>query len=166
MKLFGFGDGEPLIQSLRAEGTANIAMAWDSDFVVHIEYNIPLKMLGESLADLNNKKISIGWKLKENSMPANNPPPVRTTSRIVAVPAGTRPPLDRNVGTNQNDRLPQTNTIKLSQSGPHTQLFCRILFNCLKQHCYFLTIFMFVHLYFCILNNTNGFSESIAYRKC
>lgn len=113
MKLFGFGDGEPVLQNLRAEGSANIAIAWDSDLVIHLEYNIPLKMLAETLTDLNDRKISIGWKLKEDAMPASNNPTVRTTSRIVAVPAGSRPALDRNVGSNNNyNTLPQPNTNK------------------------------------------------------
>ena len=111
-RLFGFGDGEPTIQGLRAEGTANIAIAWDNSNVIHIEYNIPFKMLEETLADLNNKKIGIGWKLKESAMPITPSQNVTTTSRIVGVPAGTRPPLDRNVGSNQNNRLPQTNPNK------------------------------------------------------
>lgn len=110
MKLFGFGEGEPLIQSLRAEGSANIAIAWDSSLVINIEYNIPLKILGETIADLNNKKISMGWKLKESGMPTVTSQNVTTTSQLVAVPAGREPINNRNV--------PNTNRIPAPPSTP------------------------------------------------
>ena len=60
MKLFGFSNAEPFIQNIKTEGTANIAIAWDSSSVLHIEYNIPMKIFEENLSELNNKKISIG----------------------------------------------------------------------------------------------------------
>lgn len=109
MKLFGFSDGEPVIQSLKTEGSANIAIAWDIDFVIHMEYNIPLKMLDETLADLTNKKISIGWKLKESPMPTTTSQNVTTTSRLVAVPAESGPIRNRNVSNvNRNPAPPPT----------------------------------------------------------
>jgi hypothetical protein len=124
MKVFGFNNTEPFVQDIKSEGAANIAMTWDSGNVIHIEYNIPLKMLEETLADLNKKKISIGWKLKENEMPGNNTTPVRTTSTIVAVPAGSRPPANRNVGLDQKNTLPQPTTNKAqSVWTTHTILF-------------------------------------------
>ncbi|HET9745431.1 MAG TPA: hypothetical protein VFP97_06960 [Chitinophagaceae bacterium] len=93
LKLFGFSDGEPRIQSIKNEGTVNIAIAWDTSYVMHIEYSIPLKMLEETVADLNTKKISIGWKLQESELPSitSQHVPTTTTTRQVGVPAGTRP---------------------------------------------------------------------------
>ncbi len=34
MKLFGFDNAEPFIQNVKTEGTANIAIAWDSSYVL------------------------------------------------------------------------------------------------------------------------------------
>ena len=110
MKIFGFNNAEPLLQNIKTEGTANIAMAWDSANVIHIEYNIPLKLLEETLADLNNKKISIGWKLKDSEIPDPASPPVSaatptsTTTRLVAVPAGSQPSAIRNPPNLNNTR--------------------------------------------------------------
>ena len=120
IKLFGFSGGEPNVQSLKTDGSANVAIAWDSSFVMHIEYTIPLKMLEEKVADLNNKKISIGWKVNENTTPPNTtqtvPTPVGTTTRLVGVPAGTRPPVNtRTVSNVNNSPAPQSNSNK-SQS--------------------------------------------------
>lgn len=135
MKVFGFTNAEPYPQNVRTEGTINIAMAWDSSNVLSIEYNIPLKMLEGSVNELNNKKISIGWKLQESELSNNVTPqssftssqPVSTTSRLVAVPAGSAPPGNRNVGSGRNSTPSpsQINTAKQSQSiwTSHTIIF-------------------------------------------
>lgn len=113
MRVFGFTNTEPVTQNVKTEGTINIAIGWDSSFALNIEYYVPLKMLENSVTELNNKKISIGWKLKENDMTRDNDTPVSTTSRVVAVqvPAGSRT-SNRNVGPSQNNTTPQTNTSK------------------------------------------------------
>jgi hypothetical protein len=123
MKLFGFSNAEPFIQNIKTEGTANIAIGWDSSSILHIEYNIPLKIIEEDLSELNNKKISIGWKIEENkttssnaAQPSNNTAqPVSTSSRLVGVPAGSRPPPTppvRSSGPTQNDPFTQPGTGK------------------------------------------------------
>ena len=123
MKLFGFGNGEPFVQAIKAEGTANIAISWDSAFVVHIEYNIPLIMLEKTLGELNNKKISIGWGLKESEVPVVTSQPSQavatTTTRVVGVPAGSQPSsirnppnLNNNVRNVNNNPAPQPNSNK------------------------------------------------------
>jgi hypothetical protein len=114
MKVFGFTNTEPVIQNVKTEGTINIAIGWDSSYALNIEYIVPLKMFESSVDELNNKKISIGWKLKENDMAGNSVTSVSTTSRVVAVqaPAGSRPLNNRNVGLTQNSAPPQTNTTK------------------------------------------------------
>lgn len=123
MKLFGFGDGEPFAQSIKAEGTANIAIAWDSAIVIHIEYSIPLTMLEKTLGELNNKKISIGWRLKESEVTiiaSQTSQPVTTTTRLVAVPSGSQSPvirnppnLNNNVRNVNNNPAPQPNSNKV-----------------------------------------------------
>ena len=124
MKLFGFSNAEPFIQNIKTEGTANIAIGWDSSSILHIEYNIPLKIIGEDLSELKNKKISIGWKIEENKItssnaaqPSNNTVQPISTSRLVVVPAGSRPPPTPPIrsgssGSTQNDAFAQSTTGK------------------------------------------------------
>ena len=128
MKVFGFTDTEPFPQNVKTEGTINIAIGWDSSNVLNIEYYVPLKVLEASVTELNNKKISIGWKLQESEIPGNNTTQpastssqtASTTTRLVGVPAGSRPPTtnptNRNVGSGQNNISPQPNTTKQPQS--------------------------------------------------
>jgi hypothetical protein len=68
MKLFGFTGGEPVEQNLETEGSLRIAFNWDSTDVMHIEYLIPLIMLGD-MPSLNQKMVSIGWKVNGVEMP-------------------------------------------------------------------------------------------------
>src|SRR5688572_619459 len=124
MKIFGFGHAELVSQNIKSEGTINIAIGWDSAYVLNIEYNIPLKMLEESIAELNNKKISVGWKINEadaiNSSTnenSNTRQPVSTTTRLVAVPAGTRPVISPTTGSGRaNPTPPQPATGKSEPS--------------------------------------------------
>ena len=105
MRLFGFSDSEPAILSISSEGTANIAFSWDSSNVLHIEYNIPLKLLEKAVPGLNNKKISVGWKLIEADM--NN---ALATSQVTAVPSGGR---NRAAAPNRTGSdFPQSTSIK------------------------------------------------------
>jgi len=105
MRLFGFSDSEPATLSISSEGTANIAFSWDSSNVLHIEYNIPLKLLEKTVSGLNNKKISVGWKLNEADM--NN---ALATSQLTAVPSGGR---NRAAAPNRTGSdFPQSTTIK------------------------------------------------------
>jgi hypothetical protein len=106
MKVFGFDNSDPSPQSLKTEGTINIAIGWDSALVMILEYNIPLKMLEGSLDQLNNKKISVGWKINEAY--SNAAQPATTTSQLVAVPSSAgRPPANRNVGLTQTNPVRQ-----------------------------------------------------------
>ena len=43
-------------------GSVNIAYKWDESDQMHIEYNIPLELLGKS-SSLDKKELSIGWKI-------------------------------------------------------------------------------------------------------
>ncbi|MGC4036347.1 MAG: hypothetical protein QM764_10310 [Chitinophagaceae bacterium] len=61
MNVFGFDDGTH-DQGLKMPGSINIAFTWDTADIMHIEYVIPLKMLGTA-EELNLKDISIGWRV-------------------------------------------------------------------------------------------------------
>jgi hypothetical protein len=69
LKLFGFADKEQDEQGLTMPGSVNIVFKWDESDIMHIEYNIPLSLLGE-LSSLNQKDISIGWKINGFERPA------------------------------------------------------------------------------------------------
>jgi len=86
MKLFGFTDAEPVSQGLQVTGSANIAFGWDSSDVMHIEYSIPLSMLGETHS-LHNKMISLGWRINGAELQSTSGNTVAVTS-IEARPAG------------------------------------------------------------------------------
>ena len=91
LKLFGFTDDEPTEQDLEKAGSARIAYYWDSLEVMQIEYCIPLKMLEEDIATLNQKLISIGWKVNGFDMQgasANSSSPSSVRTGSVAVPVG------------------------------------------------------------------------------
>ena len=61
LKLFGWKDQQEE-QGLTMPGSVNIAFKWDEFDAMHIEYNIPLSLLGD-LSSLNQKDLSIGWKI-------------------------------------------------------------------------------------------------------
>jgi hypothetical protein len=101
LKLFGFNDEtEPAKQGLTLEGSVNIGFSWDSSDVMYVEYTIPFSILDKS--SLNQKIISIGWKL--NGMDATSGSSFATSStiRMVAVPSSGSRPI--------NNRAPTTNT--------------------------------------------------------
>jgi hypothetical protein len=52
-------------------GSANIAFAWDSTDVMNIEYRIPLSFL-EASSSLDQKDISIGWKVNGFQFSSNH----------------------------------------------------------------------------------------------
>jgi hypothetical protein len=62
LRYFGFGEGGPVLQDLKVQGSISAAFAWDSTDEMHIEYVVPLKMLGD-IPSLNEKNISVGWKI-------------------------------------------------------------------------------------------------------
>lgn len=72
MKVFGFDNNEPKEQGLKMDNTANIAFNWDSSNVMFVEYAIPLKMLDEKISSLNQKNISLGWKINGVDNPTSS----------------------------------------------------------------------------------------------
>lgn len=75
MSVFGFDGVENHDQGLKMPGSINIAFAWDSLNVLHIEYIIPLKMLDNNTASLKQKEVSIGWKINGIYPSDKNLPP-------------------------------------------------------------------------------------------
>jgi hypothetical protein len=73
IKIFGLGDNGQDEQGLVMPGSVNIAFKWDASDVMHIEYTIPLSLLGES-SSLNQKDISLGWKINAYERPARTSP--------------------------------------------------------------------------------------------
>ena len=68
LRLIGFTDEEePPKQGLTLEGSVNIGFSWDSSDVMYVEYKVPLSLLDKS--SLNQKNISIGWKLNAMEAP-------------------------------------------------------------------------------------------------
>ncbi|MFI5128620.1 MAG: hypothetical protein ACHQFX_01460 [Chitinophagales bacterium] len=103
LKLFGFSDNAPPYQELTMPGSVNVAYGWDSAQVMHIEYRIPISVFGDP-ATLNQKNISIGWKLHAVPTPPQSPAVASTSTRVVGVRPGTRPSGASNTTT------PATNT--------------------------------------------------------
>lgn len=89
MKLFGFTKGEPFKQNLDIAESVKIAYDWDSTEVMHIEYLVPLNILGDT-PSLAKKIISIGWKINGNERPSGSIYFSRRPSR--SDPPGDRPP--------------------------------------------------------------------------
>jgi hypothetical protein len=71
MKVFGFSEDRSEEQGLVMPGSANIAFAWDSTNVMNIEYRIPLSFL-EASSSLDQKDISIGWKVNGFQLSSNH----------------------------------------------------------------------------------------------
>lgn len=110
MKLFGFDNAEAAPQNVKTDGTINIAMGWDSSYALNIEYTIPLKMFEGSITELNNKKVSIGWKINEA---VNTTPPPIVTSRIVGVRVTSNTPTpNRNTAPTPRTDALQSNSNK------------------------------------------------------
>jgi hypothetical protein len=86
LQLIGFSDEELKDQNLMQPGSANIQYTWDDADIMYIEYSIPLNLFGNN--SLNQKIISIGWKL--NGGEANSSSPVYTTTTVVGVPSNGR----------------------------------------------------------------------------
>ncbi len=92
LQLFGFSDEEQKDQDLMAPGSANIMFTWDDNNVMAIEYRIPVSLVGD-ITSLNQKQISFGWIINGAEIQQEqSKTPLYTESRIVAVPAGSRPP--------------------------------------------------------------------------
>jgi len=111
LKLFGFGEDEAKEQSLETEESLQIGFSWNDADVMMVEYLIPLKMLDSNPSDLNQKQISVGWKVNGIDTPgsgfSNSSASPNVQTRLVGAPAGRTPStttLDRprNTSNSQN----------------------------------------------------------------
>ncbi|MBK5269443.1 MAG: hypothetical protein JJE22_00385 [Bacteroidia bacterium] len=105
MKLFGFTQGDPVIQNLEMEGSAKIAFSWDSTDAFQIEYMVPLNMLSD-IKSLNQKTISVGWKINGMEMPSGN-------SGFGGPPGGSRPGAARGGSPGGGTSSPPVNMEKM-----------------------------------------------------
>lgn len=110
MKLFGFSKLASFAQNIRTEGTINIATGWDSTYNFQVEYLIPLKILEENISELNNKKISIGWKIQgdESSAAGNTAPATRVVTTLQGRPQDGGTVINRPVSTTTTSPPQQT----------------------------------------------------------
>lgn len=67
IKIFGFGENEPVQQVLDVPGSIQVAYKCDTTEAMEIEYCIPLSLLGDA-AGLHEKLISIGCKIHAMEM--------------------------------------------------------------------------------------------------
>lgn len=74
------------LQAINLPNEINISFGWDERSVMYIEYEIPFTRLGGKEA-LLNKPLSVGIKLKSAELMSSSSQPIRTETRIVAVPA-------------------------------------------------------------------------------
>lgn len=89
---------ETEIQSIDLANEISLSFGWDESNVMYLEYEIPFSRIGttESLA---NKNISLGIELRAADLSnSSSAQPVQTSSRIVAVPAGSRPSSNSRTG--------------------------------------------------------------------
>lgn len=62
LKVFGLSDQYPDGQQLLIPGSVNVAFSFDSVDVMHIEYLVPLAMIGDKNT-LDNHEAGFGWKV-------------------------------------------------------------------------------------------------------
>ena len=61
LKIFGFPTDSKEGQGLMVPGSAQVAFKWDAQDVMHIEYAIPLKLIGLSAHE--KRSIDVGWQI-------------------------------------------------------------------------------------------------------
>lgn len=89
---------ETELQSIDLANEISLSFGWDEANNMYIEYEIPFSRIGttESLA---NKSISLGIELRAADLSSSSSPQItQTTTRMVAVPAGSRPSSNSRTG--------------------------------------------------------------------
>lgn len=107
LKAFGFNDSDPVTQALQTEGSVNLAYSWDAEDVMYIEYLIPLNMLGDA-ASLNQKTISIGWKINGVDVSSFGSGVTSSTSTVVTTSSNGRTTSRTLPSTTTTSPPPQT----------------------------------------------------------
>lgn len=90
LRLFGFTDGEPTDQSLAMEGSGQVVFSWDANEALLVEYTVPLAMLEKDVKSLDQKQISIGWKVNSSEAPQAVSRTTTTKTTTAITPAGAR----------------------------------------------------------------------------
>jgi hypothetical protein len=98
LKVYGLDNlDEEKMYFISEPGLVNLDFSWDEADNMYIEYVVPFSYLG-STALLNGKPLSIGWKIREGAMSTpgaeaspGSTTPTATSTRLVAVPAGSSP---------------------------------------------------------------------------
>jgi hypothetical protein len=88
LKTFGFDDQEDRSQLISVPDAVNIAFDWDESNTLHIEYRIPLALLGGPTA-LNGKPLAIGWKINGMESSSETASTSVTRTELVGVPVST-----------------------------------------------------------------------------
>lgn len=119
LKTFGFED-EDKVQIISQPGSANVSFHWDDANVMTIEYQVPLSLFGG--AAVSGKPFGIGWKLYGIDQQQQAQTPAITSSRIVSVPAGTRPTTSPGAAGSSNFRSqPGTNDSRFKEQNIWTR---------------------------------------------
>lgn len=112
LKLFGFSNADGERQALNNPASLNIQFSFDGADVMYIEYNIPLSLLEVKPAEMNQKMISLGWKI--NGADASNQ---TTTTETPIVGRSSN-------GRQTNSRTPQnTNKPNFDEAAMREQSF-------------------------------------------
>lgn len=105
---------ETEIQAITTLSDIQISFGWDEKSVFYIEYEIPFKSLAD-YTTLKNKEISVGFKINALEVPIPEPRTVVTTTKLVAVPAGSVAPSNLRTPTNRDFSKAATTKILAQQ---------------------------------------------------
>lgn len=87
------------LQSINMPDEIRISFGWDERSIMYIEYEIPFTKLGGK-ASLLNKPLSVGLKLNAINLPSDaDKQPMRTSTKVIAVPVSTGLPSSATFGT-------------------------------------------------------------------
>lgn len=104
------------IQAITSTSDIQVSFGWDEKTVLYIEYEVPFKSLTD-YASLKNKEITVGFKINALEVPPPEPKQVITTTKTVAVPAGSISPSNFRGSTNRDfSKAVTTKTLAQQQS--------------------------------------------------
>jgi len=86
------------LQPINMPNEIMISFGWDERSIMYIEYEIPFTALGGKTS-LTNKPLSVGIKLNAVNLPSAPEQPMRTSTKVIAMPLSAGPPSSANFGT-------------------------------------------------------------------
>jgi hypothetical protein len=86
------------LQPINTPNEIMVSFGWDDRSIMYIEYEIPFNKLGEKVS-LVNKPLSVGIKLNAVNSPTPSEQPMRTSTKVIAMPLSAGPPSSANFGT-------------------------------------------------------------------